>query len=99
MVNRLLLVAIGVAMIGASIGCAGTQPIWSVSSLDENWGTSYETATYNQILDPDTGKSLSLVEGLDGPSVASVLTKYHKSFEPEKSQKSATVNLSFGKSK
>ena len=41
------------------------------TAIDLNWGRSYETAKYKQILNPDAGQNLDPVEGLDGTAAES----------------------------
>jgi hypothetical protein len=63
-------------------GCA-----WQQESLsDQNWGRSYEMAKYNQILNPDAGKNLKPVEGLDGKAAENAAEKYENSFKKDAKQ-------------
>ena len=59
--------------------------------LDKNWGRSYETAKYNQILNPDASKNLKPVFDLDGQAKNNSLEKYRDSFKEKGSQE--TVNI------
>jgi hypothetical protein len=54
-------------------GCATT--------LEENWGTSYQQAKQNQLLDPAAGKNLEPVEGLDGHASSVVMKRYYEALE------------------
>ena len=36
------------------------------STLEENWGSSYEAAKVNQIANPEASENLDPVDGLDG---------------------------------
>ena len=54
--------------------------------LDRNWGTSFETAKQGQILNPEAGKNLDPVVGLDGQAAAVSMQSYRKGFEIEKQQ-------------
>jgi hypothetical protein len=49
--------------------------------LEKNWGRSYETAKYNQILNPDAGKNLDPVIGLDGQASDYNMEKYKSGFK------------------
>jgi hypothetical protein len=49
--------------------------------LEKNWGRSYETAKYNQILNPDAGKNLDPVIGLDGQASDFNMEKYKSGFK------------------
>lgn len=63
-------------------GCAGNLPeAERMHILNDNWGKSFETAKKNQILNPDAGKSLEPVLGLDGEAAEAGVTKYKESFE------------------
>jgi hypothetical protein len=55
------------------------------TALDRNWGRSYETAKYNQLLDPDAGQNPEPIEGLDGKATDYEIEKYRDTFR-EKSQ-------------
>ena len=60
-------------------GCAQRETM-----LDRNWGTSYESAKLNQILNPEAGKNLEPVVGLDGQAAETALESYRKQFEQAK---------------
>ena len=65
-------------------GCQGTTiSTQTESMLDENWGTAFESAKYNQILNPEAGKNNTPVEGIDGEAAEKNIEKYKKSFEKE----------------
>jgi hypothetical protein len=49
--------------------------------LAANWGRSFETAKYNQILNLDAEKNLDVVDGLDGIAGEKSMENYQKSFE------------------
>jgi hypothetical protein len=63
--------------------CVGTTPYTEDSMTDRNWGRSQETAIYNQMLNPDAGKSLDPVLGLDGSAAENNVDKYKQSFQKE----------------
>ena len=64
-----------IAALSICSGCAGT-PV-----LDKYWGDSLEAAKSNQIQNPEAGKNLEPVTGLDGQVVAElVLPNYRKLF-------------------
>ncbi|MBI5589803.1 MAG: hypothetical protein HY881_04920 [Deltaproteobacteria bacterium] len=52
--------------------------------LDQNWGRSYESAMYNQILNPDAGNNQAPVEGLEGVATENTIEKYNNSFKIKK---------------
>jgi hypothetical protein len=51
------------------------------SRLDRNYGRSLKQARVNQILDPEAGKNLEPVTGLDGKAAQASIEKYRKTFE------------------
>ena len=79
--NIILIVV--VAMLSAMLlGCAGNLPeAKRVDILDMNWGKSFESAKNNQILNPDAGKNLDPVVGLDGTAADYAVGKYKESFK------------------
>jgi hypothetical protein len=74
-------------------GCAGNPPPREETMLDKNWGRSYESAKYNQILNPEAGKNLEPVVGLDGEAADGVAEKYRKGFKGKPSKKVYNLNL------
>jgi hypothetical protein len=78
---------IGIIMITlVMFSCSGTSPTYKPSLLDRNWGRSYETARYLQIVNPDAEKNLDPVLGLDGNAANHNVNKYRETFK-EKGQK------------
>lgn len=65
----------GIALLALS-GCANTKN----SSLERNWGRSYESMVYLQTANPDAGKNRTAVEGMDGESSIIVTDEYRKTF-------------------
>jgi hypothetical protein len=61
--------------------CIGTTPYSEDSLTNRNWGRSYETAIYNQMLNPDAAKNLDPVSGLDGSASENNVEKYQDSFK------------------
>jgi hypothetical protein len=76
-----LMIALGLMIFSA--GCSHTP-----SRLEANSGSSFKLQKFNQILDPEAGKNLKPIEGLDAKATEIALEKYRKSFEkppePEK---------------
>jgi len=62
-----------VSMVSA---CSGTDTL-----SQRNWGKSYETATYNQMLNPDADKKLSSVDALDGQAAENNMKRYQDDFK------------------
>jgi len=71
------------ALFAGCSGTAGNNPFREETLLDKNWGRSVETAKYNQTLDPEAGKNLAPVEGLDGQAASYAVDKYENSFRKE----------------
>ncbi len=67
-------------VIGALLtaGCGSTM-----SRVEMDYGTSYQLAKYNQILNPEAEKNLDPVYGFDGEAARTTIQKYEKSFEKE----------------
>ena len=81
--NIILIVVLAVFSI-TLWGCAGNLPeAQRMDYLEMNWGKSFESAKKNQILNPEAGKSLEPVVGLDGQAAEYGVNKYKKSFEKE----------------
>jgi len=57
------------------VGCTGP------SRLEKDFGNSVNLAISNQILDPEAGKNIEPVSGLDGEAAQATLEKYRKDFE------------------
>jgi len=65
-------------------GCAGNIPeAQRVDYLNMNYAKSFESAKNNQILNPDAGKNLEPVVGLNGEAAEHGVDKYKKSFEKQ----------------
>jgi hypothetical protein len=71
--------------------CSGTTPNSEDSMTNRNWGRSYGTAIYNQMLNPDAVKNLDPVEGLDGIAADNNVKKYEESFKQSEPQE--VVNI------
>jgi hypothetical protein len=54
--------------------------------LSRNWGNSFESAKQSQILNPEAGKNLDPVFGLDGPASGNTMEKYRQGFKKETSE-------------
>lgn len=70
------------AAVALLISCSPSRTVLGGESyLDQNWGRSYEAAKFNQIANPDAGKDLEPVYGLDGVAAGNAATKYQESFK------------------
>ena len=65
------------------VGCEHIPSSRQNTLLNRNFGRAYETAKYNQILNPDAGKNLQPVDGLDGQLVKKNLDAYQKGKEEQ----------------
>ena len=91
--NYLVYIGVAIGLAGWLLisGCGGTTPYSEESTVYQNWGKSYETAKYNQLLDPDAHKNLKPLEGLDGTAGEHNVQKYKESFK--KTESKETVNI------
>jgi hypothetical protein len=79
MLNKYFLRIIGSVAIAAICGCGSTafnQP----STLDKNWGRSFESAKYNQILNHQAANNRQPVVGLDGVAAENSQDAYRRKF-------------------
>ena len=100
MLKRTIAITVGCAMLALFAGCsgpAGNNPFREETLLDKNWGRSVETAKYNQTLDPEAGKNLAPVEGLDGKAAGYAVDKYENSFRKETKTESLSTTSSVTK--
>ena len=89
--NIILIIVLAVFSVVTLWGCAGNLPEGKrVDYLEQNWGKSYESAKKNQILNPEAGKTVEPVIGLDGQVVEHNLDNRKKSFEKQKEVKTST---------
>ena len=103
MVKGNVILIVLLAMFSVSLwGCAGNVPeAQRVNYLDMNFGKSFESAKNNQILNPDAGKNLEPVVGLNGVEAEYGVDKYKKSFEKQAMKrdvktKASTFNIMGG---
>ena len=81
------LIIIGItAAVLVAVACGGTETL-----SERNWGKSYETAKYQQMLNPDAGKTLKSVESLDGQAAENDMQRYRDGFKEKK--EAQPVNL------
>jgi hypothetical protein len=98
--TRFFSVIVMIAAFSTCLGCSnGNISIREESLLDRNWGRSFESAKYNQILDPDAGKKEEPVKELDGRAAQRTTDQYLKSFGGESGGSSTgggTSNVNMG---
>ena len=90
--NIILIVVLAVFSVVMLWGCAGNMPEGKrVDYLEQNWGKSFESAKKNQILNPEAGKTVEPVIGLDGQVVEHNLDNRKKSFKKQKEVQTSTA--------
>jgi hypothetical protein len=76
-------------------GC-GQNPIQEHPTLlEENWGRSFETMKYNQILNAEADKNLDPVDEMDGEAAKATMDGYKAGFTKKKSA-GETYNINLG---
>jgi hypothetical protein len=82
MKGNITLIVVMAVLFALLSGCAGNLPETKrIDILDMSWGKSFESAKNNQILNPDAGKNLDPVVGLDGTAADYAVGKYKESFK------------------
>lgn len=77
-------------MLGVALltGCAS-----DMSKVGMDYGTSYQLAKHNQILNPEAEKNLSPVYGFDSLAAQATLERYEKGFEKEDVRPVYNINV------
>ena len=75
-----------IAALSVFSGC-GTFSSQRETMLDRNWGTSLEATKQGQILNPEAGKNLDPVVGLDGQVAEASMEKYRGITKVEETSK------------
>ncbi len=91
MFKRYLKIFAVVGLVVFFLGCSQNTIIQKNTALDKNWGRSYETAKYRQMLNPDASQNLEPVVDLDGQAADANVEKYRDSFKERRRQE--TVNI------
>ena len=81
-----------IPLLGMLAGCSG------MSRVEMDYGNSIQTAKMNQILNPQAGKNLEPVTGLDGKAAKATVEKYQKSFEAAPTPSSLPSIITLGTS-
>ena len=83
-----------VALISMAVifGC-GSTAFQQTTTLDKNWGRSFESAKYNQIIDHKAAKNRKPVTGLDGVAGENNMGTYRKSFAADTPSPEYNINL------
>ena len=89
--NIILIVVLAMFSVVMLWGCAGNLPEGKRADyLEQNWGKSFESAKKNQILNPEAGKTVEPVIGLDGQVAEHNVDNRKKSFEKQEEVKTST---------
>ena len=83
---RCFTLTVAIISLAISLGCAG-KPAQKETMLDKHWGSSFESARYNQLLNPDAGKNLDPVLGLDGTAADQTMDRYREGFQGQAPKK------------
>ena len=78
MLNRCLTLTGLIVALVMFPSCGGKPLVQKDTMLERNWGRSYESAKYNQMLNPEAGKNLEPVVGTDGQTAERTIEKYRK---------------------
>jgi hypothetical protein len=73
------------------LSCNGTTTAQKGTLLERNWGRSFESINYMQMVDPEAGKNGEPVLGLDGNASVNNVDKYQKSFKKTERKESTTI--------
>ena len=79
MLSRIAIIALAALLMIGFVSCYKgntVNPLQPESTLDQNWGRSFEAAKHNQTLNPDASKNLEPVEGIDGPAAERIMREY-----------------------
>lgn len=90
--SRCLFLMVASVLLLLFIGCSnGNISLRGETEFDKNLGRSYETAKYNQIANPEAGKNINPIEGLEGNAADNAVEGYQDSFKQSKDQE--VVNI------
>jgi hypothetical protein len=88
MLSKIAVIALASLLTIGIFGCSKgnvKNPLQTEESLlDKNWGKSFEAAKHNQTLNPEAGKNVKPVEGLQGPAAERIMDGYMKGGEQKK---------------
>jgi len=73
------------------LGCSSTTSVQDQTLLERNWGRSFESMRYIQMINPEAGKNLDPVLGLDGNASDHNVNKYQESFKATEQKESETI--------
>ena len=73
------------------LSCSGTNSAQRETLSEKNWGRSLEGIRYMQMVDPEAGKNVDPVLGLDGNASINNVDKYQKSFGEAEQKETTTI--------
>jgi hypothetical protein len=93
MLIRKMIILTSVTALFVVLGCTTPPGQNQGTLLEKNWGRSFETVKYNQILNPEAGRNVEPVEGLDGEAAEANMAKYRQGFTSEAPPPVYDINL------
>jgi hypothetical protein len=84
MAARCLSAIVSLAILSILGGCGSHYYYQGETPLEKNWGRAFESAKYNQTLNPDASENLEPVEGFDGAAAEMAQQRYLKGEEKKK---------------
>ena len=91
MLTRCLILIGIISIMPVVLGCSGTTPTSEQTLLERNWGRSFEGIRYMQMINPEAGKNLDPILGLDGNASDHNVNKYQESFKGSEQKESETI--------
>ena len=80
-----------IIFIGAGCSHSVKESMYGQSLTEKNYGRSYETAKYNQIINPEAGKNTVPVTDIDGEASDNNMQKYRDSFKSGKAKQAPSL--------
>lgn len=87
----MLLSAASLIALAGLCACSRGSLVERETLLGQNWGRSYETAKYTQMLNPAADRNLQPVLGTSGVAAGNSINKYDDSFKDKKSQEITNI--------
>lgn len=91
MLTRCLTLIAMITVMAVVLSCSGTTPASENSLLERNWGKSFESMRYMQMVDPEAERNRDPVLGLDGNASNHNVEKYQQSFQETEQTESTTI--------
>lgn len=84
-----IMIIIGIAI--ALPVLSGCNTLQTQTLVEKNWGRSYETIRFAQIVNPDAGEMIVEDQGMDGIAIKNNYDKYQKSFAKDEAPTEISV--------